>query len=142
MFEPLLAGKCPSHDLCGECAHSPSEHPSGCASPLRFRKFPAPRGSDGVSQCSGTFPPSGLSPWGTGPRPTILCFPCRLCLLPHFIPREIMTLQRFSVLCQCSRSCSMGIVPHAMVFYVFVGENIVSPSDSSTIWKVPPWLCS
>ena len=36
------------------------------------------------------------------------------------------------------RSCSMGIVPHAMVFYVFVGENVASPSYSSTI---PPHSC-
>ena len=47
---------------------------------------------EGVSECVESFPPSGLSPQSTGPRPEILYFFFYLYLLPYLVLRRLVCL--------------------------------------------------
>ena len=128
-----------SINLCGEFSilllkhlllHSPTD--------VLKLSFPDPT-REGVSECSEAFPPSWLTPQGSGPCPQVICLFFIFIFFPTSFWEGWLAFLEVWGLLPVFRSCSVGVVPLADEFLIYLCKEegkVLSLSYSSTILNV------
>ena len=140
MWAASLLESATKHNLCGESSVLPSQHLSHCTvlwgseDPL----WPSLWGSLLVCRIFSSF----ITPFvGTIPSPKLLCLPFHLYLLAYLIPRRLVCFLEVWGPLPAFRRCSVGIVPHANIVFIYLGHRRWSPCPiPPPSWRPPSFI--